>query len=192
MANVLSFLFVVLFLNSAAVTEGQRNFTGPSPDADKAIHGYPCLKDKASYIAKTGLTSCTLSRDADFGEARVPAGSSIYLREDGQPFSVFLSRDTPIRGYNCRGGHGNGYSTAFYPSGELKLCWLASDQEVDGVPCMRASFFSDVVGGTVGVHFYRDGKLQTCKVSRDVTIQGRKFSQGEHIYLDADGTVQRK
>jgi hypothetical protein len=193
MAKRVAFFFVVLFLIALTVVEAlSGSATSGQLNANEAIRAYPCVDGKTSYVAKTGLTSCVVSRDTDFGEARVPSGSAIYLKEDGKPFSVFLSHDTTIRGYTCLGGHGHGYSTGFYPSGELKLCWLASDQEVDGIPCMQASFFADVVGGTVGTHFYRSGKLRTCKISRDAVIQDRKFRQGDHIYLDADGRVQQK
>jgi len=192
MAKRISFLLVVLFLGSAAVALGELTSSSRHLDADKAIQNYPCAEGKTSYVAKTGLTSCKLSHDTDFGEARIPAGSTIYLTGGGKPFSVFLSRDTAIHGYTCRGGHRNDYSTAFHPSGELKVCWLASDQEVEGVPCMRASFLSDVFGGTVGTHFYRSGKLRSCKLSRDAVIQERKFRQGEHVYLDTDGRPQQK
>jgi regulator of RNase E activity RraA len=55
---------------------------------------------------------------------------------------------------------------------------------------MRASFFSDVFGGTVRVTFYEDGKLRTCKVSQDVSIQGRTFRRGDRIILDANGILR--
>jgi hypothetical protein len=159
------------------------------PPADAAMQNYPCANGKSSYIAKTGLTSCKLAREAAFGEAQLPEDSTIFLSPEGKPVSAFLSRDTTIHGYLCHGDHHNGYATAFYPGGELKVCWLAADQEVRGVPCMQAGFIADVFGGTVGVYFYQSGKLQTCKLSRDATIQERKFKRGEHIYLDADGRV---
>jgi hypothetical protein len=193
MAKRLAFFFVVSCVITLAVVESlSGSTTAKCLNVNEAIHAYPCVDGKTSYVARTGLTSCVVSRDTDFGEARIPAGSAVYLNEDGKPFSAFLSHDTAIRGYTCRGGHGHGYSTAFYSSGELKLCWLASDQEVQGIPCMQASFLADVIGGTVGTHFYRNGKLRTCKISRDAVIQGRKFGQGDHIYLDADGRVQQK
>jgi hypothetical protein len=42
------------------------------------------------------------------------------------------------------------------------------------------------------VHFYENGKLRTCKVSRDTSIQGRRFRGGDHVFLSADGTVLQK
>jgi hypothetical protein len=173
----ISLLSIVFFVGAAAAA-----------DAPTGIRGYPCANGTTSYVAKTGLTSCRVSRETAFGEVRVPEGSTISLRED-KPAFTFLSRDTRIDGYTCRGG-GHDWSTAFYPSGELKVCWLASDQEVQGVPCMRASFFHDVFGGTVGAFFYKNGKLRTCKVSRSANIQGRDFGRGEHIFLDANGLLR--
>ncbi|MGA3023145.1 MAG: hypothetical protein ABSF98_00095 [Bryobacteraceae bacterium] len=174
MTRTISLLSIVLFVGSAAA----------------AINEYPCAGGTTSYVARTGLTSCKVSRETAFGEARVPEGSTISLRED-KPAFTFLSRDARIDGYTCRGGE-HDWSTAFYPSGKLKVCWLAADQDVQGVPCMRASFFSDVFGGTAGVHFYENGKLRTCKVSRDTSIQGRRFRSRDHVLLSADGTVLQK
>jgi hypothetical protein len=172
MTRTISLLSIVLFVGSVAA----------------AINGYPCANGTTSYVAKTGLTSCRVSRETAFGEARVPEGSTISLRED-KPAFAFLSRDTRIDGYTCRGG-GHDWGTAFYPSGKLKICWLSSDEEVQGVPCMRASFFSDVFNGTVGVHFYENGKLRTCKVARDAIVQDRKFRRGDHIFLDGNGILR--
>jgi antitoxin component YwqK of YwqJK toxin-antitoxin module len=120
----------------------------------------------------------------------VPEKSIIYLEHDGTPRFVFLAHDAKVNGYVCRGG-GHDYSTALYPSGKIKTCWLAADSVVDGVPCMRAGFTADVFGGGVGTDFHENGKLKTCKLSRDFTLDGQALRQGDHIHLDTSGLLIR-
>lgn len=150
--------------------------------AAQEIQGYPCAKGYAWFYSDGRLETCTVERETVFGEARVPERSRIYLRTDGSPDFVFLSRDTRLVGLTCRGG-GHSYMTAFYPSGKLKVCWLSGDQEVQGVPCMGASFIADVFGGSVGVRFWENGKLNTCKLSKD--FDGLR--RGQHIVFSQAG-----
>ena len=49
--------------------------------------------------------------------------------------------------------------TGFYPSGKLKLGWLAGDQSVQGTPCKAGGFFADVFEGGAGTLFWENGKL---------------------------------
>jgi hypothetical protein len=107
----------------------------------------------------------------------------IYLRTDGAPDFVFLSRDAGLVGLTCRGG-GHSYMTVFYPSGKLKVCWLAGDQEVQGVPCMGASFIADVFGGGAGAYFHENGKLRTCKLSKEFG----ELRRGQHVVLSQTGS----
>jgi hypothetical protein len=130
-----------------------------------------------------------LARDTGFGEALVPAGSYIYLLEDGTPSYVYLSRDTEIHGHSCR-GVSHDLMTSFYPGGQLKVCWLASDQEIQGVPCVQTTFLGKLFeGAAVAVFFHQNGRLESCKVSRDVTIQGEAFKRGQTVYLDSQGKL---
>jgi hypothetical protein len=161
---------------SAAASDPAPNLTRKNLPAPTEIEGWPCDKGYVWYNPDGHLRSCELSHACAFGEAHVPTGSHIYLTSDGKPEFVFLRSDTRILGLLCR-GHGHDYSTAFYPSGKLKTCWLAGDQEVQGTPCMGAGFFADIFGGGVGVHFHENGKLRTCKLSRNFGPQRR----GEHF-----------
>ena len=65
-----------------------------------AIQGYLCAKDYAWFYADGHLGGCTVARNTDFGDARVPAGSVINLTQDGKPSTVFLKHDTNIGGYD--------------------------------------------------------------------------------------------
>ena len=130
------------------------------------IQGYSCAKGYAWFYPDGRLASCTIAQDTEFGVAKAPAGSWITLTADGKPMFLGLSHNTPILGYTCLGGSflgpSEGASTAFYPSGKLKQCWLAGDQEVQGIPCRGSGMFS----GDSGVQFYESGKLHTCEVSK--------------------------
>ncbi len=144
------------------------------------IQGYQCAKGYAWFYPGERLEGCTVAQDTDFGEARVPAGSGINLTRDGRPSSVFLKHDTEIASYRCEGGNwllgpSEGAITAFYPSGKLKLCWLAADREVQGVPCASSGMFT----GNSSVEFYENGKLQACKLAKDYGRgkRGERFSQ---------------
>src|SRR5664279_4599087 len=152
------------------------------------IQGYPCAAGYAWFFADGKLASCFVSRETAFGEVTVPEKSIIYLGHDGTPHFVFLAHDAKVDGYVCRGG-GHDYSTALYPSGRLKTCWLAADSVVDGVPCMRAGFTADVFGGGVATDFHEHGKLKTCKLSRDFKLDGHALRQGDHIHLDTSGLL---
>ena len=91
-----------------------------------------------------------------------------------------MSHDIRILDYTCRGGGfggPEGYTTAFYHSGTLKLCWLAGDQAVQGIPCMGAGFIADVFGGGVGAYFHENGKLRSGKLSKDFG----GLRRGEHF-----------
>lgn len=149
-------------------------------EAAADINGYPCAKGDVWFFTDRQLARCFLSRDALFGEVIAPSGSLIVLRPDGTR-GLGLSRDTPIYGYYCRGGGlpgpAEGYTTEFYPSGRLELCWLAGDQEVQGVPCAGASFSHAVSGADDGTYFDENRKLKQCKLSKDFGSQQR----GQHF-----------
>ncbi len=63
---------------------------------------------------------------------------------------------------------GGRLQTGFYPNGKLAVCWLAQDQDVQGVPCMKAGGFWATLfhSGGDGVCFYENGKLRSCTLSK--------------------------
>jgi len=142
------------------------------------IQGYECAKGYAWFYPGDRLASCFVAQDVDFGVARAAAGSWITLDTDGRPKVLQLVHDTPILGYKCRGGNrllgpSEGATTAFYPSGKLQECWLAEDQDVQGIPCAQSGIFT----GHSSVQFFESGKLRSCKLSRDFG----KLRRGERL-----------
>jgi len=177
-------IFVALFLYGLA----NSGWAAPSPhtthktlNKPSEIQGYPCAKGDAWFFDDGRLNRCSVAREIQFGEARVPAGSYIDLYPDGTPNFVQMSHDAPVLGMTCKGGSllgpGEASVVAFYPSGKLKQCYLASDQVVQGVPCMNGGLFGDGRGG--GVTFLESGKLKSCKLTRDFDAfrRGDRFVQ---------------
>lgn len=148
------------------------------------IQGYPCAKGFAWFFDDGSLNRCTVTREVAFGEARIPAGTYIALNPDGKPGFVQMSHDAPILGLTCQGGSwfGSGEAgvVAFYPSGRLKVCYLAGDQVVQGVPCAHGGFIASLSGVDPGVLFYESGKLRACKLAKDFGARhkGERFVQG--------------
>lgn len=168
-------LFIVLVygLTGFAWTGRGSQSTRKTLDYPSEIQGYDCAKGYAWLYDNGRLERCTVARDTTFGEAQIPSGSIIVLDPDGNPRFAFLSRNWPILGPMCRGGAwfgpGEGPDTAFYPNGKLKVCWLAGDQYVQGVPCKDSGgFFAAILGhGNRDVEFYENGRLKSCTLAKD-------------------------
>ena len=169
MKKTIIFTVLLCSLLCAASAASQSQTVRKKLDRPTEIQGYPCAKGFAWFYADGKLNRCTISRQIDFGEAKIPIGSIIALRPDAKPDFVQLSDDTQIAGIICRGGSwqgpAGGSTTAFYPSGKLKQCFLAGGQEVQGVPCMNGGLIGD--GRGHAAQFSEDGKLQSCKLTKD-------------------------
>ena len=156
---------------------------------DTEIHGYLCAKGYAMVYPSGHLASCSVSRETVFGEALIPAGSIIDLDWTGKPKGAMMAHNTVIAGVKCGGGNwllgpSEGAATGFYPNGKLKICFLAGDQSVQGVPCMTAGFiglFGDGARRDGGAKFYESGKLESCTLGKDFggKRRGEHFQQGQ-------------
>jgi hypothetical protein len=182
MRNSLFLALLFCGLSSSVWAGGLPHVTRKTLDKPTEIQSYPCDKGYAWFFDDGRLSRCTVTREIQFGEARIPAGSYIGLDPDGNPNIVQMSHDAPILDMTCSGGGrlgtGEGSVVAFYPSGKLKQCYLAGDQTVQGVPCMSGGFFGDGRGG--GAIFHESGKLKSCKLTKDYGGQhkGERFVQG--------------
>jgi hypothetical protein len=153
------------------------------------IQGYPCDKGYQWFYADGKLESCAVSREFALGEAMLPSGSILHLLLDGRPKFAVLQHNSVVAGVKCSGGNwllgpSEGSMTVFYPSGKLEQCWLAGDQVVQGIPCMRGGFlglFGDGARRDGGVKFYESGKLESCTLARDFgeKRRGDHFQQGQ-------------
>jgi antitoxin component YwqK of YwqJK toxin-antitoxin module len=121
--------------------------------------------------------------------AQVQRGSILELLPDGRPNYVMMLHDAAVGEVECSGGNwllgpSEGAMVALYPSGKLKQCWLAKDQVVHGVPCMRGGFlglFGDGARRDGGAKFYESGKLESCTLGKDYggKRRGDHFQQAQ-------------
>ena len=125
----------------------------------------------------------------------LPRGTQVVFDGSGRMRNCLLPENTVIEGHLCL-GKGTNWSTGFYPNGQLRLAWLARDEEIQGVPCMSAGGVLRAIGKALvgrnqgGVFFHENGNLSSALVARDCVVQGRAFKRGELIRLDRDGNVQ--
>jgi hypothetical protein len=169
----LSVLIGASLLSAAAPLETQRKHL----DQPTVLQGYPCARGYAWFFPDGRLNRCTVSREIDFGEARLPEGSIIELLPNGCLRYVMMKHDTVISNVRCSGGGplgpAEGSITLLYPSGRLKLCYLVGDQVVQGVPCASGGFWKATVGHDQAVEFYENGRLKSCRLSQDFANQKR-------------------
>jgi antitoxin component YwqK of YwqJK toxin-antitoxin module len=156
---------------------------------DTEIQGYPCAKGYTWFYADGKLSECAVSQETQYGDALIPRGSVIYLTPDGRTEIAMLQHNTEIADVKCSGGNwllgpSEGAMTSFYPSGKLKLCYLAGDQMVQGVPCRHEESILGVAYGIAVKHpndpdieFYESGKLKSCTLTKD--FGGKR--RGEHF-----------
>jgi hypothetical protein len=154
------------------------------------VQGLTLSGDVTYYENGALYTAFVARQDTLFGHI-FPAGSRITLRPDSTLKWTFLAHDAPLEGMLCRGG-GHDYMNAFHPNGRVQVAWLAGDQMVQGIPCMGASFWRDVFGRGVGVHFATNGRLIRAKLAEDIVIQGVAFEKGDHVRFDSLGVLIHK
>jgi hypothetical protein len=180
-------LLLVLLVGSATAAGAQR----PPLERVKlrqptVIDGVPCagrsgaFAPSASLYPSGRLAACRLAEPAVLFGQPLPEGAWLHLNEDGTPRYVFLGRTTELQGHRCRGSGATGWQTVLYPSGRLRVCWLAEDAVIDGVPCRRASFFGELSGNT-SVVLREDGRLASCRVSSPVSVGDRVIAKGERL-----------
>jgi len=140
------------------------------------IQGYPCDKGYAWFYADGKLCRCFVSRETQLGEALGPKGSILSLKPEGTLDGVQMARSTRIHNVLCDGGGflgpAEGSGVGYYPSGKLKVCYLAGNQEVQGVPCAHGGIFASLAADPA-VNFYESGNLRSCRLSRDFNGQKR-------------------
>lgn len=184
---------VVVFVSTlCAVTQAAKQSSVGRLASPERIDGVPCDAGEIGIFADSArLESCRLASEATVRGARLPAGTFVAFEPSGAIRFAFLPDTDPlVGGHACRGTSGHDWMTTFHPDGTLNLCWLARDEEIDGVPCARATFWKEVRGGAA-TRFRPDGRLASCRLSRDVTIGGQSYHSGEHVTVSDTGEVTR-
>ena len=169
----LPLVFLFLAASVSVVSASEPNAVRTRLLHETAIQGHSCDRGDAWFYPDGSLNQCTLARPSTFGDLRVPRGSVIELWPEGATHRLTLSREAVFAGYRLRGGHGFGRARAstadFYRNGEPRSFSLVRDQLVQGVPCRGGSWntLTDPTGTGNLVVLYDDGKLQSCKLTRD-------------------------
>jgi len=176
----------------AGAQEARPKVVRSKPAQPVEIDGVPCA---AGYVFReegTGrLHQCRLDRDAVVRNADLKKGTTVALNPDGSIRYVFLPGTTMVGEHSCRGG-GHDWMTHFHPNGELRLCWLSRDEVVQGVPCARATFWGEFLGGKYATtEFHDNGSLASCVASAAADIGSRHYAAGDRVTLDPDGQPVR-
>lgn len=143
-----------------------------------------CQEEPKANAKKSVLSTKMRADSLSF----LPKGTIISRRSKDKIY-CFLPRNTVIQGLLCRGDKNRGWETVFYRNGKLAMAWLARAEEIQGVPCMAASFWTEVFRRKAAVYFYDNGKLARCKLAKDVNIEGHAFKKGEHVSFDREGRL---
>lgn len=153
------------------------------------IDGVPCGptgKAKARLYDSGRLESCPLAVDHVMEGHTFGAKTWIYLDQHGALTSAWLAQNTRIQNHTCKGTGYDGWVTEFYRGGRLKLCYLAEQATIQGVPCRKGSIWGEISGG-VKVSFHENGALASCSAAHDFSLAGRNFKKRERVQLDPNG-----
>jgi hypothetical protein len=167
------------------------------------IEGFILPTGSKVSCEKNRAFSGMLMRDTLIRGVPLPANSTVFFStpkvwdsEVPNTWHCWLPTDTLIQGHLCGSGD-DGCGHIFYPSGKLRAVGLAQEEEIDRVPCTsshnvfrmgtRVLFY----GLDVCAWFYENDHLAQGLVSRDCTIEGRKFKPGDIVRLTPEGTLDR-
>jgi hypothetical protein len=178
-------------LGPGALAEADEHVNKRKLSEPETIDGVRC-RDVAWIRDDGTLSGCFLDGEQAVDGRGLPAGTRIALDADGRLDWAFLPETTEVAGHRCRGG-GHAFMTGFHPGGGLRLCWLAEDEEIDGVPCSKSTEVGEMWRGVFsrnrhgGVYFHANGRLESCRLSRELTLEDRVYEGGSRIELDAEG-----
>jgi len=135
--------------------------------------------------------SCPLASDSTIGPHRFFAGTWVTFDEAGRLRAAWLIRDTELAGHVCKGTGYKGFSVRFRADESLEHCFLAHDAEIDGVPCLHGSFYTELRGrGRSMATFHPDGNLSGCQLSRDFVRHGKHYRKWQRVTRRLDGTIE--
>ena len=151
---------------------------------DVEVVGIP-VRGEAAF-ARNGDLICgvLLAREWVFGTRRFTENSCFRYyrgREDGRLNDVKLGADQEVDGWPCLCGT----LVWFHPNQRVALLYLASDLDVDGVPCASSKDLG------LALNFHRNGRLAAAVLAREHILAGRTFPRGTHVILDEKGHLVR-
>jgi len=144
------------------------------------IQGYPCKRGKVRFHFNDSLLSFRSTAEINLDHGSIPAGSMIYLYDNGSPENILLSADTEIQGYGISSKKSmQGFQLSFYNGGELWKFRPVSDEEIDGILC---SYKHEI-------ELYPDGRLMTCLLAGEIQGREHHFPAGTRLLLDEEGNM---
>jgi hypothetical protein len=182
-------LLVVGTVRSEAQTQFERRRLPATVVIDGITCG-PTGRAFAEFHPSGRLAECPLANDTEFSGQRLPATTWVSFNADGSLHGAWLPRDVELNGHLCHGTGYKGFRVLFHPSGALKLCFLAADTEIQGVPCLHGSFWTEIRGGgKSAVHFREGGQLLRCQASRKFTMDGIDVRRWQTATFDTEGRL---
>jgi hypothetical protein len=147
------------------------------------------LYKRYAYFFDTGESKGgILAREDTVSGHVIPEGTIVYLDREGWMHMCMMSKDTELQGHLCR-GHGHGWQTTFHKNGQLKTIWLAREEVVQGVPCVKAHFLREGFIGPSVISFHENGVLKSARLAKDITIQGHDFEKNDRVQFDSEGKL---
>jgi hypothetical protein len=149
------------------------------------VDSIPVAANWIHFNSNWSISLCQLSERFTVHNVEAATASWIIFSDSGSLIFAF-PKDTFIQGYQCRGNaekySAKGIHTAFYQSGKLKAFYSPEDVEVDGILCKSTLFQI--------IELHQNGRLRSCKLAKDVMINGEKYRKGDLVRLNESGDVQ--
>ncbi|MEO6596541.1 MAG: hypothetical protein ABIP94_17455 [Planctomycetota bacterium] len=146
------------------------------------IQGVPC-RGWVRLHPDGSLSSFELAATATIQGHALPATSYVWLDEGSQLQTCFLSQDTTIQGYLCRGGPFK-IATTFHADGSLRAFFPREPVTIDGVVCAASPL------GPVYLH--PDGHLAGCRLAEDLERGRQVLRRGTDVRFDEHGQLVLK
>ena len=163
-----------------------------APEIIDGVHCAPTGNFSAETYPSGALYSCPVLNDTVIAGHSFYAGTWITLDTLRRLEHAWLSRNTVLAGHLCKGTGYKGYSTRFREDGTLRLCFLAEDAVIAGVPCIHGSFWTEIRGGRKSVlSLHPDGSLAGCQASRAFSANGVPYRKWDRIARDSGGIIRR-
>lgn len=135
---------------------------------------------------------CRLAKVDTISNQIFPKGTGVHFTPEGTLNWVFLPEDMEIQGLYCLGG-GHSFMTGFYPNGRLKTVWLGKNEIIQGIPCSKFRFLSEIFywyhGKGGSTRFHENGQLKQCELSKAYEIEGQYFRKGDLVKFDIFGKL---
>jgi hypothetical protein len=168
-------------------TEGVRRVV---LERDTVVYGIPCQATRraTAFFASGRLETCSLAEDTEIFGHTFMRGTWLRFTDVGELRSAWLVSDTELQGYVCKGTGFGGWAVDFHRSGQLRLCYLSRQQEIQSIPCRKGSLWGEITGG-VQVTFHETGPLESCSAARRIRLDGKGVKAGQRVRLDPAGRL---